>query len=81
MSKKKRPSRLPDPDDVDKTLQDAQEEKKEKYGRPPDPSKANRVKYTTYLDADLRDRLKIEAINRGVTGADLLEQILLDFFK
>lgn len=82
--KKERPSRLPDKDEVDETLQEAQEEKKqvvEKYGRPPDPTKANRKKYTTYLDENLRDKLKIEAIKRGMTGADLLHEILRDYFK
>ena len=83
MAKKKRPSRLPDLADIDNKLREVQNEKTpvEKYGRPPDPEKQQRVKFTTMLKPDLRDTLKKTAIDRGITAADLLDEILRTYFK
>lgn len=52
-----------------------------KIGRPVDPKKARRKKYTTMLNPELGKWLKIEALRRGLTAADLLEQIIKDYLK
>jgi len=50
-------------------------------GRPVDPNKARRKKYTTMLNPELGKWLKIEALRRGLTAADLLEQIIKDYLR
>ena len=46
-------------------------------GRPVDPNKARRKKYTTMADPELIKRMKIDAINKGITTADLLEELMI----
>lgn len=52
-----------------------------KIGRPVDPKKARRKKYTTMLNPELGKWLKIEALRRSMTAADLLEQIIKDYLR
>lgn len=75
-------SDLPDPDQVEQQLQKSQVgQKKEKYGRPPDPAKTDRVKFTTMLDPELRDQLKKRAIDQGISVADLLERLVKAYLR
>lgn len=57
------------------------EEKNEdvKRGRPKKPASANRVKHTTAIDANLIKWVKIFAIEKGVTTADIIEEALFSF--
>lgn len=40
-----------------------------------------RNKFTTYLDVDLIERLKILAVKRKCSAADILNQILREFLE
>ena len=51
-----------------------------KYGRPQKEIAVGRTKFTTMLQPEVVKGLKREAIDRGVTVADLLETILENYF-
>ena len=51
-----------------------------KYGRPQKEIAVGRTKFTTMLQPEVVKGLKREAIDRGVTVADLLETILGNYF-
>ena len=51
-----------------------------KYGRPQKEIAVGRTKFTTMLQPEVVKGLKREAIDRGVTVADLLETILGGYF-
>lgn len=75
-------SELPDIDQVDKIVgQITGNQDKGGKGRPVKESAVGRVKYTTALDPELRDKLKIEAVRQGCTPADLIEAILKAYFE
>lgn len=71
---------LPTPEETTKAVKEATG----KYGGA-DPAKDNpkayRRKFTTMLDPELSNRLKVEAIQQSKTAADLLEEILTAYFK
>jgi len=45
-------------------------------GRPVDPNKSKRKKFTTMVNPSLSQKLKIKAVKAGVTVADLLEDMI-----
>jgi hypothetical protein len=51
------------------------------YGRPLKEIAIGREKFTTMLQPDLVKSLKRQAIDEGITVADLLETILSDFYS
>ena len=51
-----------------------------KYGRPQKEIAVGRTKFTTMLQPEVVKGLKRQAIDRGVTVADLLETILSSYF-
>lgn len=51
-----------------------------KYGRPQKEIAAGRTKFTTMLQPEMVKQLKRQAIDQGITVADLLETLLVDYF-
>jgi hypothetical protein len=51
-----------------------------KYGRPQKEIAAGRTKFTTMLQPEMVKQLKRQAIDMGITVADLLETLLVDYF-
>ena len=51
-----------------------------KYGRPQKEIAAGRTKFTTMLQPEMVKQLKRQAIDDGITVADLLETLLVDYF-
>jgi hypothetical protein len=52
-----------------------------KYGRPQKEIAAGRTKFTTMLQPEMVKQLKRQAIDMGITVADLLETLLVDYFS
>lgn len=52
-----------------------------KYGRPQKEIAAGRTKFTTMLQPEMVKQLKRQAIDQGITVADLLETLLVDYFS
>jgi hypothetical protein len=52
-----------------------------KYGRPQKEIAAGRTKFTTMLQPEMVKQLKRKAIDEGITVADLLETLLVDYFS
>ena len=52
-----------------------------KYGRPQKEIAAGRVKFTTMLQPEIVKQLKRQAIDDGITVADLLESLLQEYFS
>jgi hypothetical protein len=52
-----------------------------KYGRPQKEIAAGRTKFTTMLQPEMVKQLKRQAIDKGITVADLLETLLVDYFS
>lgn len=61
---------LPDPSEVNEMISSVSESK---AGRPKKKKSVGRVQLTTSMHRSLVDQLKIEAVKRGCTVADLLE--------
>jgi lipoprotein-anchoring transpeptidase ErfK/SrfK len=51
-----------------------------KYGRPQKEIAAGRTKFTTMLQPEMVKQLKRKAIDEGITVADLLETLLVEYF-
>jgi hypothetical protein len=52
-----------------------------KYGRPQKEIAAGRTKFTTMLQPEMVKQLKRKAIDEGITVADLLETLIVDYFS
>jgi len=50
-------------------------------GRPKDPKKSSRTKYTTMADPTIIKQMKIKAIQQDMTTADLLEVLMVEYLK
>jgi hypothetical protein len=50
-----------------------------KLGRP--KAEHGRERFTTMIDPELRDRMKVLAIMEGVTASDLFNQAVADFLE
>ena len=79
----KEPAKEVKPIDYDKIEKDYQAAtgNNTTIGRPKKNVSANRVKLTTKLNESLIKYLKIEAVERGVSNADFLEDIIIDYIR
>ena len=66
---------------IEKTPKNARPADTPQYGRPLKESAIGREKFTTMLQPDLVKSLKRQAIDEGITVADLLENILAEFYN
>ncbi|MFM2267111.1 MAG: hypothetical protein RL757_552 [Bacteroidota bacterium] len=66
---------------IEKTAKAAPKNDTPQYGRPLKEIAIGREKFTTMLQPDLVKSLKRQAIDEGITVADLLENILSEFYN
>ena len=52
-----------------------------KTGRPKKPESANRVKLTTKLHAELIKFLKVTAVQKDITTADFIEELIIEYIR
>jgi dTDP-4-dehydrorhamnose reductase len=68
-------------DKVKEILPKKEEEISTQYGRPIKKKAIGRVKFTTMLNKDLRNKLKHISTDKEISLADLLEEIIKDYLK
>jgi dTDP-4-dehydrorhamnose reductase len=67
--------------DILKTATKKEEEVSTQYGRPIKKKAIGRVKFTTMLNKDLRNKLKHISTDKEISLADLLEEIIRDYLE
>jgi dTDP-4-dehydrorhamnose reductase len=78
---------LPTEEEINEVLEILKQSQKEEeeispqYGRPIKKRAIGRVKFTTMLNKDLRNKLKHISTDKEISLADLLEEIIKDYLK